>query len=67
MTCVVKDAFELSSYEGMHGARSFTLLNKVNNEITLAIVDQKVTCDFRLLPLVSAFSFRGGEQQRTDS
>ena len=30
----------------MHGARSFTLLNKVNNEITLVIVAPKVTHTF---------------------
>ena len=56
MARVVKDAFGLSSYEDMHGARYFMLLNKVNNGINLVIVAPKVTCAFRLLPLVATCS-----------
>ena len=67
MARVVKNAFGLSLYEGMYGARSLTFLNKFNNEITLEILAPKVTCAFSLSLLVASFLFIRGERRRLDS
>ena len=61
MARVVKEALGWCKYEGMEGAMSFTLNNKLNNETTFTNVAPKLTFDFCLMPLVAAFSFKRGE------